>query len=624
MGNESYDILFNGEICNGQNLEQVKQNVAALFKKTPDDIAHFFSGHPVTIKKGVDLPAAEKYAAAFKKAGAICSVVRTAKNIRVITPCDAAGGIRFHMQKCPFLSGSANGLNFNRADMENIPFANILSVSVLSSPTPAGQGLNVVFFLKSFLRPFAADPEKIKYKEFPDIIGTTVIDSLRNFIWFLFEHNSALVVDVNTHGYLTGNQEVMKVHNPDRYVNAIGIALGNEGLLGMTSGSPAGDHSASGVPSAPPRDMTQNMNTPAHAIQMPGLPGSAPPSQSQMQHSETVPFNNNQPSHAPADQPSGGGDPDKTLLFEAQQLFSKGETEKAVRTMEQYLALYPDDGDAHHEMANHLCMQVESKSNRIYTQKALVHAQKAFDIKAFTESTVVNTLVHAFALNNKVEDGLKLLEAAFGNAAEPKEKKKWEDRIDTFRKKQNLGRLWRFYDHQGNMIFESSDIKRIRHKLIISEIPENALCQCNGVGDPSPVKTLLVQKESAIDMLFNPVAFHTQMGACILGGITGGGTALFYVGKFFIWYGRQLPDAFSEWLNWALQNIAAFLLLSLPSLAIGLGVLAIVIAAIAAGTGLVGAIPGFAVGALIGWIVGVIRAPSLPKIGGSENPKTGQ
>ncbi|MDO9264559.1 MAG: hypothetical protein Q7U02_11375, partial [Desulfosalsimonadaceae bacterium] len=597
-------------------------------KKTPDDITHFFSGHPVTIKKGVDLPAAEKYAAAFKKAGAVCSVVRTAKSIRMITPCDAAGGIRFHMQKCPFLSSAFNGLNFNRMDMENIPFGNILSLSVFSSPTPAGQSLNVVFFLKSFLRPFAADPEKIKYREFPDIIGSTVTDSLRNFIWFLFEQNSALVVDVNTHEYLTGNQEVMKVHNPDRYVNAIGVALGNEGFLGMTSGSPAVDHSASGVPSAPPQDMAHNINPSARAIQMPGLPGSAPPSQSQMQHSQAVPFNNNQSSHAPAYQPSGGGDPDKTLLFEAQQLFSKGETEKAVRTMEQYLALYPDDWDAHHEMADNLCTQADSKDKRIYAQKALVHAQKAFEIKAFTEANVVDTLANAFALNNKVEDGLKLLEEAFGNAAEPKEKKNWEDRIDAFRKKQNLGRLWRFYDHQGKIIFESDNIKLIKHKLIINAIPENAFCQCNGVGNPSPVKELLVAKESVIDMLFNPVTFHVKMGACILGGITGSGTALFYVVKFCIWYGRQLPDAFSEWLNWGLQNlvgfVAAIVLLGLPSLAIGLGILAIVIAAIGVGTGLVGFIPGGAVGALIGWIVGVIRAPSLPKVGGSGNPKIGQ
>jgi hypothetical protein len=72
MGDKKFDILFTGKLVEGAAIDQVKANVAKLFKTDVAKIERLFIGMPVMIKKGVDEETALKYMMALKKAGTIC------------------------------------------------------------------------------------------------------------------------------------------------------------------------------------------------------------------------------------------------------------------------------------------------------------------------------------------------------------------------------------------------------------------------------------------------------------------------------------------------------------------------------------------------------------------------
>lgn len=72
MSDAKYDVIFSGRLIEGAAEDQVKANVAMLFKTEVAKIERLFDGSPAVIKKGVDAQTAKKYLLAMKKAGAIC------------------------------------------------------------------------------------------------------------------------------------------------------------------------------------------------------------------------------------------------------------------------------------------------------------------------------------------------------------------------------------------------------------------------------------------------------------------------------------------------------------------------------------------------------------------------
>jgi hypothetical protein len=64
-----YDVYFTGKLLDGISPQQAAQSVAALFKTTPDKIAHLFNGKTHILKKMLGKPEALKYKAALRKAG---------------------------------------------------------------------------------------------------------------------------------------------------------------------------------------------------------------------------------------------------------------------------------------------------------------------------------------------------------------------------------------------------------------------------------------------------------------------------------------------------------------------------------------------------------------------------
>lgn len=69
-----YQVVFTGEIASGQQLEEVKTRVAALYKLPVARCERLFTGNKVTIKRELDYAMAEKYRAAFEKTGALCAI----------------------------------------------------------------------------------------------------------------------------------------------------------------------------------------------------------------------------------------------------------------------------------------------------------------------------------------------------------------------------------------------------------------------------------------------------------------------------------------------------------------------------------------------------------------------
>ena len=75
MKADKYKIVFRGEIQAGKSLEEVKRNMAGIFKLDPERIDILFSGKPVVMKKNLDHRQALKFKDAIQKAGAECHVL---------------------------------------------------------------------------------------------------------------------------------------------------------------------------------------------------------------------------------------------------------------------------------------------------------------------------------------------------------------------------------------------------------------------------------------------------------------------------------------------------------------------------------------------------------------------
>lgn len=71
----NYKIIFEGKFAEGYSLEDVKKNLASLYKVDVGKIDRLFTGSPIEIKTDLDYQTAIKDKDAFEKTGAICSVV---------------------------------------------------------------------------------------------------------------------------------------------------------------------------------------------------------------------------------------------------------------------------------------------------------------------------------------------------------------------------------------------------------------------------------------------------------------------------------------------------------------------------------------------------------------------
>lgn len=69
-----FDLVFRGQTIKSLEVEEVKANLVALFKTTPEAIEKLFTGNEVPVRKDLDYSTAMKYQSALKKAGALALI----------------------------------------------------------------------------------------------------------------------------------------------------------------------------------------------------------------------------------------------------------------------------------------------------------------------------------------------------------------------------------------------------------------------------------------------------------------------------------------------------------------------------------------------------------------------
>jgi len=75
MSDQKFQILVNGTLAEGAQIDQVKHNIATLFKTSLDKVEPMFSGQKLAIKKDLDQQTAQKYKVAINKAGLAVAIV---------------------------------------------------------------------------------------------------------------------------------------------------------------------------------------------------------------------------------------------------------------------------------------------------------------------------------------------------------------------------------------------------------------------------------------------------------------------------------------------------------------------------------------------------------------------
>jgi len=75
MTDPQYQVVFRGRIVPDTSIEEVKANLAKLFKTDAARIERLFSGKAMVLKKGLSREDGERYCALLKQAGALCDVV---------------------------------------------------------------------------------------------------------------------------------------------------------------------------------------------------------------------------------------------------------------------------------------------------------------------------------------------------------------------------------------------------------------------------------------------------------------------------------------------------------------------------------------------------------------------
>ncbi len=69
-----FNVVFRGQIVKSVDKQTVKENLAKLFKSTPEAMERLFTGEEVVIRKDLDYAGAMKYQSALRNAGALALI----------------------------------------------------------------------------------------------------------------------------------------------------------------------------------------------------------------------------------------------------------------------------------------------------------------------------------------------------------------------------------------------------------------------------------------------------------------------------------------------------------------------------------------------------------------------
>ncbi len=119
----NYDVIFEGNISSGSKIQDVKKNLAALFKIDEKKVDILFAKSQVVLKKGLDHESALKYQKALLKTGAVCNVKAVSgpsgsRPIERAVPPDATAQAIKQTVPPPIASQPSNSLTEDMANSE--------------------------------------------------------------------------------------------------------------------------------------------------------------------------------------------------------------------------------------------------------------------------------------------------------------------------------------------------------------------------------------------------------------------------------------------------------------------------------------------------------------------------
>lgn len=93
MMNDTFAVIFKGEILNGANAATTREKIGSVFKADAAKLERLFSGSHIVVRKGIDQATAEKLVNMFAKMGAkayIKDISTTAQTTPTPTPTEQA------------------------------------------------------------------------------------------------------------------------------------------------------------------------------------------------------------------------------------------------------------------------------------------------------------------------------------------------------------------------------------------------------------------------------------------------------------------------------------------------------------------------------------------------------
>jgi len=224
MAATKYRVLMTGELAQGKSIDAVKPRLAKLFKTTPEKIDELLKRNNVVIKKDADLETAQKYVRAIESAGAVCRMDPPAPDAKAPQQPAAAEPpakepaapaeprvvpihlinkeeARFSPQKLDNISASANGLNLNAPDFQDVAYDQINALTAYTVDDKS----TLLLFIDGQARPMACHIENINYDGFPIKQLAKPIATFRNFLYFLCRKNPSIFLEETTFDFLSGS-----------------------------------------------------------------------------------------------------------------------------------------------------------------------------------------------------------------------------------------------------------------------------------------------------------------------------------------------------------------------------------------------------------------------------------
>lgn len=208
---QKYHVVFTGRFAPDIDRAAVMQNLANLYKTDAQSIAQHFSAADKILKSNLSQAVANQYVGALNTAGALCLAVAipasespTAQPPAFLECQLGVGDIRCSPLPINRITQAQGGININRVDKKDIPFQDIMLLSVHENIESAD--CKMLLFLKGFKQPFECDCYKITYSDFFDAKGSTMLASIRHFANYLLSNNPHLLLDKNTYEFVQGGK----------------------------------------------------------------------------------------------------------------------------------------------------------------------------------------------------------------------------------------------------------------------------------------------------------------------------------------------------------------------------------------------------------------------------------